>query len=53
MLSHKEEKSIKSGKKAEMNPHSFSSKIILMCRVLGSLKSGVGEDIIRVLASIN
>lgn len=53
MLSHEEEKSIKSGKKAEMNPHSFSSNIILMCRVLSSLKSDAGEDIIRVLSSIS
>lgn len=53
MLSHGEEESIKSDKKAEMNPHSFSSNKILMCRVLSSLKSDAGEDIIRVLASIN
>lgn len=50
-LSHEEEKSIKSGKKAEMNPH--SSNIIVMCRVLSSLKSDAGEDNIRVRASIN
>lgn len=36
-----------------MNLHSFSSDIILIRRVLGSLKSDAGEDIIRVLASIN
>lgn len=53
MLSHEKEKSIKSSKKAEMNPHSFSSNIILMCRVLSSLKPDAGEGIIRVLASIN
>lgn len=53
MLSHEEEKDIQSGKKAEMNPHSFSSNIILMCRLLGSLKSDAGEGIIRVLASIS
>lgn len=52
-LLHEEEKSINSGKKAEMNLHSFSSNIIVICRVLSSLKSDAGEGIISVLASIN
>lgn len=50
---HEEEKNIKSDKKAEMNLHSFSSNIILMCRVLSSLKPHAEEDIIRALASVN
>lgn len=54
ILSHEEEKITKLDKKAEMYAHfSFSSKIILMCRLLGSLKSGAGADTTRVLVSVN